>query len=113
MNDRLTILIKQYEDITNKKAGYYGGEDDQYIYCSHFILWVDDRAEDCLSLAKGCLNEYGGGYRGDAKKLIIYHHGIQTVINVIKEFLSKGLKDNLQLKTLMAMGKAEGEKDEN
>ena len=45
-----------------------------------------------LPLAHGCF-DYGGGYRSDDEKLAIYHHGIQTVINVLESAAKNGLSD--------------------
>jgi len=56
--------------------------------------------EDALRLAKGCF-DYMGGYRGD--DLDIYHHGIQTVVNVLEAAHKKGISD-LQLKVLHSIG---------
>lgn len=55
---------------------------------------------DALRLANGCF-DYMGGHRGD--DLEIYHHGIQTVINVLSAALEKGLSDS-QVAATFAMG---------
>lgn len=39
--------------------------------------------ERLLNVARGCF-DYGGGYRSDAGKLEIFHHGIQTVVNALE-----------------------------
>lgn len=58
--------------------------------------------EDAISMAKGCF-DYMGGYHHEAD-LEVYHHGIQTVINVLEAAKKKGLGD-LQVATIHAIGK--------
>jgi len=58
--------------------------------------------DNALSMAKGCF-DYQGGYH-DKEQLEIYHHGIQTVINVLEAAKIKGL-DDLQVATIHAIGK--------
>lgn len=56
-----------------------------------------------LSIARGCV-DYGGGYRSDNEKLAIFHHGIQTVVNVLEAASKNGLRDT-QVAALYATGK--------
>ena len=58
--------------------------------------------DDALSMAKGCF-DYMGGYH-DEEDLEIYHHGIQTVINVLNAAKKKGM-DDLQVATIHRIGK--------
>jgi len=57
---------------------------------------------DAIILAKGC-HDYNGG-NNDPKSHSIYHHGIQTVINVLE-----GAVENwdTQIATVYMIGKAE------
>jgi hypothetical protein len=45
-----------------------------------------------ITAAHGCF-DYGGGYRGDPEKFKTYHHGIQTVINLLTHARQNGLDD--------------------
>ncbi len=58
--------------------------------------------DDAISMAKGSL-DYMGGYH-DKDELEIYHHGIQTVINVLEAARKRGL-DDLQVATIHMIGK--------
>ena len=57
--------------------------------------------DDAISMAKGSL-DYLGGYRDE--ELEIYHHGIQTVINVLEAAKERGLND-LQVANVHRIGK--------
>ena len=58
--------------------------------------------DDAISMAKGCF-DYMGGYH-DKEELGIYHHGIQTVINVLEAAKKRGLSDT-QVAVIHAIGK--------
>ena len=58
--------------------------------------------DDAISMAKGCF-DYMGGYH-DKEELEIYHHGIQTVINVLEAARKRGL-DDVQVATIHRIGK--------
>ena len=58
--------------------------------------------DDAISMAKGSL-DYMGGYH-DKEELAIYHHGVQTVINVLEAARKRGL-DDLQVATIHRIGK--------
>ncbi|MCP4103104.1 MAG: hypothetical protein GY750_17045 [Lentisphaerae bacterium] len=58
--------------------------------------------DDALNMAKGCY-DYKGGYHNKAD-LEVYHHGIQTVINVLEAAQKRGL-DDLQVATVHRIGK--------
>lgn len=58
-----------------------------------------DRA---LRLARGCF-DYLGGYSGDA--LEIYHHGIQTVVNVLTAAREQGSNPDFQICVVERMGR--------
>lgn len=58
-----------------------------------------------VHIAKGC-HDYGGGYR-DTKEAEIFHHGIQTVVNVMEAALKRaqsGGRDS-QLTALECIGR--------
>lgn len=64
----------------------------------------DDAVSKAITLAKGCV-DYGGGYR-TKEELEIYHHGIQTVVNVLEAWnksVSTGQND-MQLNAVQATG---------
>ncbi len=58
--------------------------------------------DDAIKMAKGSL-DYMGGYQNE-DELEIYHHGIQTVINVLEAAKKRGL-DDLQVATIHHIGK--------
>ena len=58
--------------------------------------------DDAIVLARGCF-DYGGGYRGQPELFEAYHHGIQTVINVLVSAKKRGVSDT-QVNAVFAMG---------
>jgi len=59
-----------------------------------------ETVQKCLTLAQGC-HDYNGGYHGTEGE--IFHHGVQTVINVLESFAQKELNDT-QLSAVFAVG---------
>ena len=54
-----------------------------------------------LALAKGC-HDYSGGHHGDDERAA-FHHGIDTVINVLKAAANG--EDDMQIRTIEAIGR--------
>jgi hypothetical protein len=60
---------------------------------------------DALRIARGC-HDYNGGHHSDGH-YEAYHHGIQTVINVLEAAEKSGLKDT-QVLMVWRLGKIAG-----
>ena len=100
------ILTRLYSDTTNRIPYQYvldSNSNEFLVYTDLFVEWLVDRDATYMNLVKGCL-DYGGGYRSNQKELDIFHHGIQTVINVIDTFQKKGLENDMQLNVLNTIG---------
>ena len=54
-----------------------------------------------LALANGC-HDYSGGHHGEAERAA-FHHGIDTVINVLKAAANGA--DDMQIRTIEAIGR--------
>lgn len=62
---------------------------------------MERRIERLLNVARGC-HDYNGGHHGEPAHST-YHHGIQTVINVLEASVRR---DDYQLRVLEAIGRA-------
>ena len=63
-----------------------------------------ETAQRCLDIAKGC-HDYNGGHH-EEPAYGAFHHGIDTVINCLKQFLANNGEGDLQLKVVESIGRS-------
>jgi hypothetical protein len=80
------------------------GPDEQSGLAAAIDAALKDERERMVTLARGCV-DYGGGYRNVDEHLAIYHHGIQTVVNVLESFCKHGFSDT-QVAAVYSVGAA-------
>lgn len=59
--------------------------------------------DDAIAIARGCVEDYGGGYRHDPEKLEIFRHGMQTAVIALEHAKISQLKD-MRTRALHVLG---------
>jgi len=68
---------------------------------------IEETMQRAIRLARGC-KDYGGGYRSDDGQLSAFHHGMDTVVNVLTAALEQGEKPSLQVRMVERFGREDG-----